>query len=63
LTNKRRALYKTISWRIIAIGILFGVLYVFNGNMESNIKIIVTANVVATGLYYVHERIWHRWKN
>ena len=54
----KRSLAKTVSWRITGSSATFAISYVLSGNFAIASSIAVTQMLVATVLYYVHERIW-----
>ena len=58
----RRSLTKTISWRITGSSATFLISYLILGNVAvaGSIALVqITANTI---LYFVHERIWDRFK-
>lgn len=61
MDSKKKSLYKTISWRIIAIIIGAMITYMFIGSLEITLEITITANAIAIAVYYVHERVWNRY--
>ena len=60
MESHKRSLTKTISWRIIATTITILVSYIWLGEWTSAIGLAVTANVIKSLLYYLHERWWNR---
>jgi uncharacterized membrane protein len=61
MDSRKKSLYKSISWRIIAIIIGAMVTYVFIGSVEITLQISIIANAIAIAVYYVHERVWNRY--
>ncbi len=61
MDSRKKSLYKSISWRIIAIIIGAVVTYVFIGSLEITLEITVIANAIAIAVYYAHERVWNRY--
>jgi uncharacterized membrane protein len=58
MSTHRRALIKTITWRVIAIFSSVIVLRTFTGRWLESIEAAVAANLVGMALYYLHERAW-----
>ena len=58
-----RSLAKTISWRLVATAITFGLAYLWLGNVAESAGLAVLANGVKGVMYYGHERVWNalRW--
>ena len=59
--SKRKSLYKSISWRIIAMSIGYCITYLFTKSIGVSIGIIVVSNVIAIIIFYFHERLWNNW--
>ena len=55
----RKAFYKTISFRILAVISTFIVLYLFTGKIAYSLELTIILNIVKSVLYYVHERLWN----
>ena len=49
---------KAASYRVIATSTVFGLAFLFTGEIASSAKIGLTAAVAKTALYYTWERIW-----
>ena len=62
MDTRRRAWAKAITWRIAGVGILGAITYVFTGNWKESSGITISFNIVRFILYYLHERIWDRFK-
>ena len=59
---KRRTLLKTVTWRVIAVFITMGSVYLYNQDLRESIVVSLMANGLKMVLYYAHERIWLRVK-
>lgn len=61
--TRARSFAKTISWRVIATGITFGLAYIWLGNVAESAGLALLANGVKGVIYYAHERVWNglRW--
>ena len=60
MESHKRSLIKTISWRIIATTVTMLVSYIWLGEWTSAISLAITANLIKSLLYYLHERGWNR---
>lgn len=59
--SKRETLYKSISWRIIATGILFVISGIILESYNGIVLFIALAELITKFvLYYFHERLWLR---
>ena len=58
-TNKR-SIVKGISWRIIATTTTIIIVYVFFGRLDLAIAAGMIETVLKVGLYWFHERVWHK---
>ena len=58
-SSKARSLTKTISWRIIATGITWIVVFLFTDQLAETTYISLAAAAVLMVAYYAHERIWN----
>ncbi len=58
--KQRKMIAKTISWRVLSIVTTVGVVYWYSGSIELSGVVGFTELVFKTGLYYAHERFWHR---
>ncbi|MFC1594896.1 DUF2061 domain-containing protein [Patescibacteria group bacterium] len=54
-----RSLMKTITWRVIATVLTFSVVWFFTGHLYNSMKVVLTAAILSTMLYYAHERVWN----
>jgi uncharacterized membrane protein len=55
--SKKRSIVKTISYRAILTVVLAVITYLFTGNLVQASGITIIFSVVATTVYYVHERV------
>jgi len=53
-----RSATKTIVWRVLATVITGVVVYLYTGQLGESTKITLTAAVILTVAYYLHERFW-----
>jgi len=58
LQARRRALVKTLCYRLGMILVTVVVAWVFIGDVGNALNIGIVANVVKTGTYYLYERLW-----
>ena len=58
LQQRKRAIVKTLCYRLFMIFITVGVAWLFVGDLGSALNIGIVANVVKTGTYYIYERAW-----
>jgi uncharacterized membrane protein len=58
--SNKRIIMKTIIYRGIVTAILFGVSWVFTGNLIDTTTITVIFNVLATIAYFFHEKMWDK---
>jgi len=59
--NKKRHIFKTISWRIIAILTTITISYIITGSIHIGLGIGAIEFVVKMILYYTHERFWYKY--
>lgn len=57
---RRRALVKTLCYRLFMVLITVVVAWVVVGNVSDALNIGLVANVLKTGTYYTYERLWDR---
>ena len=57
---QRRAIVKTIGYRLFMILITIGVAYFITNSASDAINIGIITNLMKTGTYYVYERFWDR---
>jgi len=60
MQSKKISLYKSITWRIIAITIGLVITYMFTGNIEISLNIAILSNIIAIFVFYYHERLWDK---
>ena len=58
METRRRSIAKTVSWRILATLITFGIAYVFTSSIFESTILAIVLNAVKGILYYFHERTW-----
>ena len=56
--SHKRPFLKTMSWRVLATIITGIVVYLYTGKIGESSKITLTAAVILTIVYYLHERFW-----
>ncbi|WP_311171057.1 DUF2061 domain-containing protein [Halobellus ordinarius] len=58
LQARKRAVVKTLCYRLVMVFITVIVAWVVVGDLGDAVNIGLVANVVKTGTYYVYERAW-----
>ena len=58
MVSKRRSLAKSVTWRLIAIFVTFGVGFVMTNSWEFAASLSLISNLINFILYYIHERFW-----
>jgi adenylylsulfate kinase len=58
--TNRRSVVKGLSWRVVATTTTTGIVYVFFGRLDLAIAAGLIETVLKVGLYWGHERIWHK---
>jgi len=58
--QRKRAIVKTICYRLLMILVTIIVAWVFVGDVADAVNIGIAANVVKTVTYYGYERLWDR---
>jgi len=58
--TNRRSVVKGLSWRVVATTTTTGIVYVFFGRLDLAIMAGLIETVLKVGLYWGHERIWHK---
>lgn len=56
--SKARSLAKSLTWRVLAIIVTFGSIYVLTGELATATAGTVLTNSINFVLYYLHERFW-----
>ena len=56
--TKLRPVAKTIVWRVLATIITGAIVFLYTGELVKSSKITLTAAVVLTIAYYIHEEFW-----
>ena len=57
-----RSIIKTITWRLTGSGATLLISYLISHNFAMSSTIALTQLLANTVLYYVHERIWNRFR-
>jgi uncharacterized membrane protein len=60
MTVERRALFKTITWRIVATVTTIIVAFIFTGSVVISLEIGAVEMILKLFFYYIHERSWDR---
>ena len=60
MENKRRTLIKTAVYRGSTTVLLFALSWIFTNNVYETSLITILFNVIATAIYYFHERFWSK---
>lgn len=60
LQARRRAIVKTLCYRLFMLLITVTIAFVVVGDVGDALNIGIAANVLKTGTYYLYERIWDR---
>ncbi len=58
VSSKTRSLAKSLTWRVLAIIVTFGSIYVLTGELETATAGTLLTNSINFILYYLHERVW-----
>jgi len=58
----KKSVLKTISWRIIAMLTTLLICWLYTKQIEMSIGITIVGAIVSTIEYYIHERIWNKFK-
>ncbi|WP_370477422.1 DUF2061 domain-containing protein [Tamlana flava] len=58
--SKKRHLFKTLTWRIIATVDTMLLAWVISGNPLTGLSIGVAEVITKMVLYYIHERVWYK---
>lgn len=61
-STKQRSFAKSLTWRLIAVVSSFVVAYALTKDISFSINITIVSNVVNFILYYLHERIWLKFR-
>lgn len=61
-STKQRSFAKSLTWRLIAVVSSFVVAYALTKDIYFSINITIVSNVVNFILYYLHERIWLKFR-
>jgi uncharacterized membrane protein len=56
--TRRRAIVKAITYRVIVAITLAAISWFYTGNLFETSAVSITYTIIATSVYYVHERAW-----
>ncbi len=62
MDSRKRSLAKALTWRIFALIITIVVSFAFLGTWSTSIAIGLVSNFLKTIGYYIHERMWQRFR-
>lgn len=57
---KLRSLFKSLTWRVIAVFTTFICIYIITGELKLAGAGTILTNTINFILYYVHERVWDK---
>lgn len=60
MESKKRSLYKTLSWQIVHMVFVYGVIYLLTGEWEIAATAAILEMFWETVVFYLHERVWAR---
>ena len=60
MDTRKRSWVKSVTWRIVGIGILGGITYGLTKDLNQTTVITLLFHTVRFALYYYHERVWDR---
>ena len=60
LTIERKRLFKTVTWRILAVSATIIISLVFTHSINISLGIGTVDAILKTIMYYLHERAWDR---
>jgi uncharacterized membrane protein len=55
-----RSIAKAVSWRIGGTAVTFTIALLVSGKIDIAVKVGMLDTLVKIGVFYLHERIWHR---
>ena len=58
LQNRKRAIVKTVSYRLFMLLITVSIAWMIIGDVSAALNIGLLTNIVKTGTYYLYERTW-----
>lgn len=58
MTNKKKSIYKTLTWRVTATTTTLLLVFFTTGEFKAAGMVALFEIVVKTTLYYLHERFW-----
>jgi len=54
-----RSVVKAITWRVVAMSLTLAIAYAATDNIDKAGGITITAGILSTVFYYLHERLWN----
>jgi len=58
MEKHRRSIAKATTYRLFATSLVFGIAFIYTGNIGNAARIGLSAAVAKTALYYFWERLW-----
>jgi uncharacterized membrane protein len=59
-TSQKIQLYKTVTWAVLSMTITAGIAWILTGSLGIAAAIGVVDRIIKMGVYYWHERHWHK---
>lgn len=60
MSSKKQSIYKTISWQLVHVSFVAGLIYVFTGEWEYAGLGALGYMAWESAAYYLHERAWNK---
>ncbi len=60
--DTKKLIVKSISWRVFSTVQSCVVTFLVTGSLENTLKLIVAFNITGLIMYYIHEKLWERFK-
>ncbi len=60
MSNRKKKILKTISWRITATSTTLLLVYLLSGQLKIAGTVALLEVIIKTVIYYVHETIWEK---
>lgn len=58
----RRSIVKAVTYRFLIMCLDFAAIYIFTGALRVAIGFMIVSNIYTSATYFVHERLWARFK-
>lgn len=58
IASRKRAVVKTLSYRLVMVSITVGIAFLIVGDVFEALNIGLVTNVLKSGTYYIYERLW-----